>query len=170
MNENAEKFMREAIKQAKKAAAKGEVPVGAVIVRNGEIISRAYNTRETGKNALCHAEIKAIHRACKKLGGWRLPGWEMYVTMEPCPMCAGAIINSRIVAVYYGAYDQKAGAFGTLFDMNTFGLNHKPEIFSGVMAEECAALLSSFFSDLRERRKREKAERKAEKTDETVES
>ena len=139
MNENAEKFMREAIKQAKRAAAKGEVPVGAVIVRNGEIVSRAYNTRETGKNALCHAEIKAIHRACKKLGGWRLPGCEMYVTMEPCPMCAGAIINSRIVAVYYGAYDQKAGAFGTLFDMNTFGLNHKPEIISGVMAEECAA-------------------------------
>ena len=161
MNENAEKFMREAIKQAKKAAAKGEVPVGAVIVRNGEIISRAYNTRETGKNALCHAEVKAIHRACKKLGGWRLPGCEMYVTMEPCPMCAGAIINARIVSVYYGAYDQKAGAFGTLFDMNTFGLNHKPEIVSGVLEKECSELLSSFFFELRERRKRKKAEEKA---------
>ena len=161
MNENAEKFMREAIKQAKKAAAKGEVPVGAVIVRNGEIVARAYNTRETGKNALCHAEIKAIHRACKKLGGWRLPGCEMYVTMEPCPMCAGAIVNARIVSVYYGAYDQKAGAFGTLFDMNGFGLNHKPEIFSGVLEKECSELLSSFFFELRERRKRKKAEEKA---------
>ena len=153
MNENTEKFMREAIKQAKRAAAKGEVPVGAVIVRNVEIIARAYNTRETGKNALCHAEIKAIHRACRKLGGWRLPGCELYVTLEPCPMCAGAIVNARIEAVYYGAYDKKAGAFGTLFDMNTFGLNHKPEIYAGVMEEECAALLSSFFAELRERRK-----------------
>ena len=169
MNENAEKFMREAIKQAKKAAAKGEVPVGAVIVRNGEIVSRAYNTRETGKNALCHAEIKAIHRACRKLGGWRLPGCEMYVTMEPCPMCAGAIVNSRIEKVYYGAYDKKAGAFGTLFDMNTFGLNHKPEIVSGLLESECAALLSSFFFELRERRKREKKERNAEKANKTDE-
>jgi tRNA(adenine34) deaminase len=165
MNENAEKFMREAIKQAKRAAAKGEVPVGAVIVRNGEIIARAYNTRETGKNALCHAEIKAIHRACRKLGGWRLPGCEMYVTMEPCPMCAGAIINSRIVSVYSGAYDKKAGAFGTLFDMNAFGLNHRPEIVSGVLEEDCAALLSSFFSELRERRKRKKLEERAEKSE-----
>jgi tRNA(adenine34) deaminase len=165
MNENAEKFMREAIKQAKRAAAKGEVPVGAVIVRNGEIIARAYNTRETGKDALCHAEIKAIHRACRKLGGWRLPGCEMYVTMEPCPMCAGAIINSRIVSVYYGAYDKKAGAFGTLFDMNAFGLNHRPEIVSGVLEEDCAALLSSFFSELRERRKRKKLEERAEKSE-----
>ena len=164
MNENAEKFMGEAIKQAKRAAAKGEVPVGAVIVRDGEIISRAYNTRETGKNALCHAEIKAIHRACRKLGGWRLPGCEMYVTMEPCPMCAGAIINARIVSVYYGAYDKKAGAFGTLFDMNTFGLNHKPQIVPGVLENECSALLSSFFFELRERRKREKKERNAEKS------
>ena len=169
MDGNAEKFMREAIKQAKKAAAKGEVPVGAVIVRNGEIISRAYNTRETGKNALCHAEIKAIHRACKKLGGWRLPGCEMYVTMEPCPMCAGAIINARIVSVYYGAYDKKAGAFGTLFDMNTFGLNHKPQIVPGVLENECSALLSSFFFELRERRKREKKERNAEKANKTDE-
>ena len=161
MNENAEKFMREAIKQAKKAAAKGEVPVGAVIVRNGEIIARAYNTRETGKNALCHAEIKAIHRACRKLGGWRLPGCELYVTLEPCPMCAGAIVNSRIVSVYYGACDKKAGAFGTLFDMNGFGLNHKPEVFAGVLGEECSALLSSFFFELREQRKREKMYKKA---------
>ena len=156
MNENAEKFMKEAIKQAKKAAAKGEVPVGAVIVRNGEIISRSYNTRETGKNALCHAEIKAIHKACKKLGGWRLPGCELYVTLEPCPMCAGAIVNARIETVYYGAYDKKAGAFGTLFDMNAFGLNHKPQIYAGLMETECATLLSSFFAELRERRKNQK--------------
>jgi tRNA(adenine34) deaminase len=153
MNENAEKYMREAIKQAKLAARKGEVPVGAVIVRDGEIIARAYNTRETGKNALCHAEIKAIHRACRKLGGWRLPGCELYVTLEPCPMCAGAIVNARIVSVYYGAYDKKAGAFGTLFDMNDFGLNHKPEIHPGILEEDCAGLLSSFFADLRKKQK-----------------
>ena len=153
MNENAEKYMREAIKQAKLAARKGEVPVGAVIVRDGEIIARAYNTRETGKHALCHAEIKAIHRACRKLGGWRLPGCELYVTLEPCPMCAGAIVNARIVSVYYGAYDKKAGAFGTLFDMNGFGLNHKPEIHPGILEEDFAGLLSSFFADLRKKQK-----------------
>ena len=163
MNENAEKYMKAAIAQAKRAAAKGEVPVGAVIVRDGEIIARAYNTRETDKNALCHAEIKAIRKACKKLGGWRLTRCEMYVTLEPCPMCAGAIINSRIVSVVYGASDQKAGAFGTLFDMNTFGLNHKPEIVGGVMETECAALLSDFFAALRERRKKEKDAKKIEK-------
>ncbi len=163
MNENAEKYMRAAIAQAKRAASKGEVPVGAVIVRNGEIIARAYNTRETGKNALCHAEIKAIHKACKKLGGWRLPECELYVTLEPCPMCAGAIVNSRIVSVYYGAYDKKAGAFGTLFDMNAFGLNHKPEIVSGVLEEECASLLSSFFAELRQHRKLRGEAEKSEK-------
>ena len=163
MNENAEKYMKAAIAQAKRAAAKGEVPVGAVIVRDGEIIARAYNTRETDKNALCHAEIKAIRKACKKLGGWRLTRCEMYVTLEPCPMCAGAIINSRIVSVVYGASDKKAGAFGTLFDMNTFGLNHKPEVVGGVMEEECAALLSDFFAALRERRKNEKNAKKIEK-------
>ncbi len=163
MNENAEKYMKAAIAQAKRAAAKGEVPVGAVIVRDGEIIARAYNTRETDKNALCHAEIKAIRKACKKLGGWRLTRCEMYVTLEPCPMCAGAIVNSRIVSVVYGASDKKAGAFGTLFDMNDFGLNHKPEIVGGVMEEECAALLSDFFASLRERRKNEKIAKKIEK-------
>ena len=145
MNENAEKFMREAIKQAKRAAAKGEVPVGAVIVRDGEIISRAYNTRETGKNALCHAEIKAIHRACKKLGGWRLPGCEMYVTMEPCCMCAGAIINARVPRVVYGARDLRFGAFGSLVDIPSVGLNHFFEVEGGVLGEECAAVLSDYF-------------------------
>jgi len=104
-----EKFMKEALKQAKKAASIGETPIGAVIVRDGEIIARGYNKRETKKNALLHAEIIAINKACKKLGGWRLPRCEMYVTLEPCPMCAGAIINSRIEKVYFGAYDKKFG-------------------------------------------------------------
>ncbi len=156
-----ERFMKAAISQAKLAAKKGEVPVGAVIVRDGEIIARAYNTRETDKNALCHAEIKAIRKACKKLGGWRLTRCEMYVTLEPCPMCAGAIVNSRIVSVYYGAKDEKAGAFGTRFDMNDMGLNHKPEIIVGVMGDACSALLSHFFAELRERKKAEKTAKKA---------
>ena len=108
------------------------------------------------------AEIKAIRKACKKLGGWRLTRCELYVTLEPCPMCAGAIVNSRIVSVYYGASDKKAGAFGTLFDMNTMGLNHKPEIIGGVMEKECAGLLSDFFSELRKRKKAEKIAQKAE--------
>ena len=150
---NDEFYMRRAIELALMAQEVDEVPVGAVAVRDGEIIAEAYNTRETGKNALCHAEIKAIHRACRKLGGWRLPGCELYVTLEPCPMCAGAIVNSRIVSVYYGAYDKKAGAFGTLFDMNDFGLNHKPEIYAGILEKECADMLSAFFSELRQKRK-----------------
>ena len=157
-----EYFMGEAIKLALLAKDADEVPVGALVVRDGEIISTAYNTREASKCATHHAEILAIEGACRALGGWRLPGCEMYVTMEPCPMCAGAIINARIVSVYYGAYDKKAGAFGTLFDMNTFGLNHKPEIFSGLMEKECSELLSSFFSELRERRKRKKTEESLE--------
>lgn len=149
MNQDSERYMREAIVQAKRAACRGEVPVGAVIVRNGLVIARAYNTRETGKNALYHAEIKAIDKACRKLGGWRLPGCELYVTLEPCPMCAGAIINSRIEAVYFGTRDQKAGAFGTCFDINSYGLNHKPAVYAGLLERECAALLSDFFSKLR---------------------
>ncbi len=157
-----EKFMRAAITQAKLAAKKGEVPVGAVIVRDGEIIARAYNTREKDKNALCHAELKAIRKACKKLGGWRLTRCELYVTLEPCPMCAGAIVNSRIVSVYYGASDKKAGAFGTLFDMNTMGLNHIPEIHGGVMEEACSKLLSDFFLELRKRKKEEKIAKRTE--------
>lgn len=157
-----ERFMKAAIAQAKLAAKKGEVPVGAVIVRDGEIIARAYNTRETDKNALCHAEIKAIRKACKKLGGWRLTRCELYVTLEPCPMCAGAIVNSRIVSVYYGASDQKAGAFGTLFDINTMGLNHKPQIVGGVMEDACAKLLSDFFAELCKRKKLEKILKKSD--------
>lgn len=151
-NPNAEIYMLEALHQAHRAADRGEVPVGAVVVRDGIIVSRAYNTRETGKNALYHAELKAIDKACKKLGGWRLPRCELYVTLEPCPMCAGAIINSRVEAVYFGARDKKAGAFGTCFDMNSFGLNHRPAVFDGVLETECSSLLSDFFSELRRRK------------------
>lgn len=148
-----EKFMKEAIKQAKKAAAIGETPIGAVIVRNGEIISRGYNKRETKKNALLHAECTAIDRACKKLGGWRLPGCELYVTLEPCPMCAGAILNARIEKVYFGAYDRKSGCAGSavnLFDMNL--CNYSLEAEGGVMEEECAGLLKEFFRELRNKK------------------
>ncbi len=151
-NPNAEVYMLEALHQARRAADRGEVPVGAVVVRDGIIIARAYNTRETGKNALYHAELKAIDRACKKLGGWRLPRCELYVTLEPCPMCAGAVINSRVEAVYFGACDKKAGAFGTCFDMISIGLNHSPPVFAGILENECSSLLSDFFSELRRRK------------------
>lgn len=147
-----EKFMREALKQAKKAAAIGEMPIGAVIVRNGEIISRGYNKRETKKNALLHAEIIAIDKACKKLGGWRLPECEMYVTLEPCPMCAGAILNSRIERVYFGAYDIKSGCCGSRLNLLNMNLcNHKVNVISGVMEDECSQLIRDFFKKLRNR-------------------
>lgn len=150
-----EKFMKEALKQAKKAASIGEAPIGAVIVRNGEIIARGYNKRETKKNALLHAEIIAIDRACKRLGGWRLPDCEIYVTLEPCPMCGGAIINSRIERVYFGAYDKKAGCCGSAADLFKEGMfNHRPEIFGGIMESECAELLKSFFAELRKSKKK----------------
>ncbi|MBO5287243.1 MAG: tRNA adenosine(34) deaminase TadA [Clostridia bacterium] len=141
-------FMREAILEAQKASLEDEVPVGAIIVRNGEIIARAYNTREYGKNALYHAEIKAIDQACKALGGWRLVGCTMYVTLEPCPMCAGAIINSRIERVVYGAYDKKAGSFGTMINLTDYPL-FKPEIVSGVLRDECSSILTEFFKSKR---------------------
>ncbi len=147
------KYMKEAIKQAKKAAAIGETPIGAVIVHNGEIIARAYNKRETKKNALLHAEISAIDKACKKLGGWRLPDCEMYVTLEPCPMCGGAIINARIDKVYFGAYDTKSGCAGSVINLFESGLfNHNVDVTGGVMQEECANMLSSFFKELRKKK------------------
>ncbi len=148
-----EKFMREALRLAKRAAALGEMPVGAVIVRDGEIISRGYNRRETKKNALFHAEITAIERACKKLGGWRLPRCEMYVTLEPCPMCAGAILNSRIEHVYYGAPDEKSGCCGSkinLLDMNL--CNYTAGATGGVLEAECREEIKKFFKGLRERK------------------
>ena len=143
--------MREALRQAKRASALGEMPVGAVIVRDGEIISRAYNRRETKKNALYHAEITAIDRACKKLGGWRLPRCEMYVTLEPCPMCAGAILNSRIEHIYYGASDEKSGCCGSkinLLDMNL--CNYTVTVTGGILENECRDLIKKFFRNLRE--------------------
>ncbi len=138
-------YMAEAIAEARIAAEMDEVPVGAVVVHNGEIIARAHNLRETAKNALCHAETMAVDMACKALGGWRLPNCTLYVTLEPCPMCAGAIVNSRIDRVVFGAYDKRAGAFGSVLDLNAYPLNHKPEIVGGVMEEECRTMLQEFF-------------------------
>ena len=142
-------FMRAAINEAMKSAAEGEVPVGAVVVKDGEIISTGRNRRETEKNALYHAELEAIDKACRALGGWRLWQCDLYVTLEPCPMCAGAIINARIKTVYFGAYDKKAGSFGSAADFNALPYNHKPEIISGIMEQECAGMLSTFFQQLR---------------------
>lgn len=144
--------MNLALEAAKRAAEQGEVPVGAVIVRYGtDIVSVESNLRETGKNALYHAEVRAIDSACRALGGWRLPQCTLYVTLEPCPMCAGAIINSRIDRVVFGAYDKRAGAMGSVLDINSFGLNHTCEVEGGVLEEESVALLREFF-----RKKREK--------------
>jgi len=147
--------MREALALAKKAFELGEVPVGAVAVWDGKIVGRGMNLRETDKNALRHAEITAIDEACKNLGGWRLWKCDLYVTLEPCPMCAGAIINSRVKRVIYGASDPKAGSCGSLTNLFEMPYNHKPEVVSGVLEEECSALLSEFFAKLREKRKKE---------------
>lgn len=148
--------MQKALQLAKISAAEGEVPVGAVVVKGDEIVGIGRNRREYGKNALYHAEIEAIDNACKTLGGWRLWECDMYVTLEPCPMCAGAIINSRIKTVYYGASDLKAGSFGSVVDFNSLPYNHKPEIVSGVMEDEAKEVLSSFFKALREKKKSDK--------------
>lgn len=144
--------MKRAAELAKISADEGEVPVGAVVVKDGEIVGEGRNRRETGKNALYHAEIEAIDNACKSLGGWRLWQCDLYVTLEPCPMCAGAIINSRIKNVYFGAYDKKAGSFGSVADFNALSYNHKPQIYGGIMEEECASLLSDFFKNLRSKK------------------
>ncbi len=151
--EQDELFMREALRLAEEAAKEGEVPVGAVIVRNGEIVSEGRNRRETGKTALGHAELEAIGKACTLLGGWRLWQCTLYVTLEPCPMCAGAIINARIPRVVYGARDPKAGSCGSVVDLFSLPYNHKPEVVSGVLEAECAAMLTEFFRKLRENRK-----------------
>ncbi|MCL1807389.1 MAG: nucleoside deaminase [Oscillospiraceae bacterium] len=143
--------MAEALALARKAAEEGEVPVGCVIIRDGVIVGRGYNTREREQNALGHAELNAIAEACKTVGFWRLPDCEMFVTLEPCPMCAGAVINARLGKLCYGASDPKAGACGSVIDLFSHPFNHKPEIISGIMAEESAALLSGFFKKLREK-------------------
>ncbi len=148
--------MQKALELARESALEGEVPVGAVIVKGDEIVGTGRNRREYGKNALYHAEIEAIDNACKALGGWRLWQCDMYVTLEPCPMCAGAIINSRIKTVYYGASDLKAGSFGSVADFNTLPYNHKPEIVSGVMQDEARDMLTDFFKGLREKKKSDK--------------
>lgn len=156
MTELDERFMRRALELAKTAADLGEVPVGAVVVLDGEIVSEAYNRRETDKNALAHAETLAIGAACKKLGGWRLHKCDLYVTLEPCPMCAGAIVNARIRRVMIGAKDAKAGAFGSLFNFNFYPLNHRPQVEFGVCEREASELLQIFFKNLRTRREKDK--------------
>ncbi|MBR5246167.1 MAG: nucleoside deaminase [Clostridia bacterium] len=145
-------YMKYALSLAKKSAEEGEVPVGAIVVCDGKIVGEGRNRREIVKNALHHAEIEAINESCKNLGGWRLWKCDLYVTLEPCPMCAGAIINSRIKNVYFGASDQKNGAVvsaARLFDMN---FTHKPLYEGGIMGEECADILSTFFKDLRKQK------------------
>jgi len=151
-------YMQLALKQAKKAADLGEVPVGAVIVHQDEqgekkVIGRAYNKRETSKNALTHAEIIAINKACKKLGGWRLNNCTLYVTLEPCPMCAGAAINSRIARVVYGASDMRFGACGSAVNLYEVPFNHIPVLDGPIMQEECSKILSDFFKARREQKK-----------------
>lgn len=145
-----ETYMREALKLAREAAAEGEVPVGCVITDGERIVGRGRNRRETEKNALCHAELEAIDAACRTLGGWRLWRCTLYVTLEPCPMCAGAIINARIPRVVYGAEDPKAGSCGTLTDLFALPYNHRPSVTAGVLAEESRACLQEFFRTLRE--------------------
>ena len=141
--------MKEALNLAKEAEKMGEVPVGAVIVTDGEIIGRGKNTRETENNPIGHAEINAILDASKNLGSWRLDGCEMYVTLEPCAMCMGALINSRIKKITFGAFDLKAGACGSVVNLNNFAFNHHPEILGGIMEDECGEMLTEFFKKLR---------------------
>ena len=151
-DEEKQKYMSAALVLAKEAYDDGEVPVGAVIVRDGEIIATGRNRREKGKNALYHAETEAIDNACKTLGGWRLLRCDLFVTLEPCPMCAGAIINSRIEHVYFGASDKKAGSVGSLINLFEIDYNHKPYFEGGIKEAECAEILSDFFRQLRLRK------------------
>ncbi len=145
-------YMTEALKLASLAAEEGEVPVGAVVVCDDEIVGRGRNRREKGKNALAHAEIEAINEACRTLGGWRLWKCDLYVTLEPCPMCTGAIINSRIRRLVYGADDLKAGSCKSVVNLFDFPYNHKPEIISGVCKNECSKILTDFFKTLRNKK------------------
>ncbi|KAB2328190.1 nucleoside deaminase [Cytobacillus depressus] len=170
MDQTDEIYMLEAIKEAKKAEQIKEVPIGAVIVLNGEIIARAHNLRESNQSAIAHAELLAIDEACKKLGTWRLEDAILYVTLEPCPMCSGAIILSRIKKVVYGAKDPKGGCAGTFMNLlQDERFNHQSEVVTGILGEECGGLLSSFFRSLRERRKEEKKRRKLSQLDKDTE-
>ncbi len=150
------KYMNEALRLAKKAAAMGEVPVGAVIVQNDKIIARGYNRREADQNGVAHAELTAMERACKKLHSWRLEGCTLYVTLEPCPMCTGAIINTRVERVVIGAPDPKGGAMGGVTDLLSHPWNHHPEVTKGVLEQECGDILRTFFKDLRAQKKQKK--------------
>ena len=151
-----EKYMKEALKEAQKAYNKEEVPIGAIIVNNGKIISRGYNLKEEKKNTIKHAEIIAIEKASKMLSNWRLEDCEMYVTLEPCPMCAGAIINSRIKKIYIGALDEKTGACKSVLNLFDYPFNHKVEVQYGILEKESEELLKKFFRELREKKKKEK--------------
>ena len=142
-------FMREALKEARLALAQGEVPVGAVLVRDGEILARGHNTREQDKTPLGHAELLAIERGCALLGDWRLTGCSLYVTLEPCPMCAGALIQARVERIVFGAKDEKAGCCGTVMDLTHVPFGHNPRVTRGVLAGECAGLLAQFFAGMR---------------------
>ena len=156
-----EKYMKEAIRQAKKAYALGEVPIGCVIVYEGKIIGRGYNRRNTDKNTLAHAEITAIKKASKKIGDWRLEGCSLYVTLEPCQMCAGAIVQARIDEVVMGSMNPKAGCGGSILNILEMPeFNHQVKVTRGVLVEECSALLTDFFKELRVRVKKEKEERR----------
>lgn len=147
--EKDKEYMIIALSEARKAATEGEVPVGAVIVKGGEIIAETRNNREQTGDATGHAELLAIRRACEALGGWHLEKCTLYVTLEPCPMCMGAIINSRMGKVIYGAKDAKAGACGSVLNMNSYPLNHKPVVKGGFMKDECAQILTDFFKNKR---------------------
>ena len=151
VQEVAERYMREALKEAAKAAEAGEVPIGAVVVKGDEIVGRGHNRREGSRNARAHAERLAIDDACRRLGGWRLWECDLYVTLAPCPMCAGAIINSRIRTVYYGADDDKAGSCGSVVNLFDLPYNHRPQLVRGILADECSAALKDFFRELREK-------------------
>ena len=146
-------FMNHALDLARIASGLGEVPVGAVVVKDGVIVGEGYNRREIDKNPLAHAELIAIHQASQNLGGWRLWQCDIYVTLEPCPMCSGAIINSRIKHLIFGAWDHKSGCFGSLHDFNSMNFNHKPLVTSGVCHQESKQLLQDFFSNLRNNKK-----------------
>ncbi|MEE0928590.1 MAG: tRNA adenosine(34) deaminase TadA [Acutalibacteraceae bacterium] len=146
-------FMNQAISMAKLAAQRGDVPVGAVLVKDGEIVGKGLNRREAEGDPTAHAEIEAIRQGAQKLGGWHLEDCELYVTLEPCPMCAGAIVNARIPTVVFGASDDKCGACGSVCDLFSMDFNHHPQVVKGVCQEEAAALLTDFFKDLREKLK-----------------
>jgi len=144
-----EEYMRQALALAEEAAGHGDVPVGCVVVKDGAVIGRGCNRREERGDAVAHAEVEAIRQACRAVGGWNLHDCALYVTLEPCPMCAGAIINARVGTVCYGAQDEKAGACGSVLDLFAERFNHRPRVYGGVLKEECAALLQDFFHDLR---------------------